>query len=160
MAVIEQQLEATGAIDVTLQAQEWSTYVTALTSGEAYPAGVLGWFFDFPDTSNYLEPFVLNGGIGTMVTDPDNVPVNDQAQELLDLLDAASVETDLDARAGLYEQAQEVYAELVTTLPLFFEAEHVVYPGYISALGGTASAETLGIGPNLEFYYSVLQTDK
>lgn len=160
MALIEQQLEATGAIDVTLTAQEWSTYVTALTSGEAYAAGVLGWFFDFPDTSNYLEPFVLNGGLGTEVTDADNVPVNDQAQELLDLLDAASVETDLDARAGLYEEAQRVYAELVTTLPLFFEAEHVVYPAYVSMAGDYASPETLAIGPNLEFYYSVLDIDK
>jgi len=160
MALIEQQLEATGAIDVTLTAQEGSTYVTALTSGEAYAAGVLGWFFDFPDTSNYLEPFVLNGGLGTEVTDADNVPVNDQAQELLDLLDAASVETDLDARAGLYEEAQRVYAELVTTLPLFFEAEHVVYPAYVSMAGDYASPETLAIGPNLEFYYSVLDIDK
>jgi peptide/nickel transport system substrate-binding protein len=160
MALIEQQLEATGAIDVTLQAQEWSTYVTALTGGDAYPAGVLGWFFDFPDSSNYLEPFVFNGGLGTEVTDADNVPVNDQAQELLDLLDEASVETDLDARAALYEQVQEVYAELVVTLPLFFEAEHVVFPDYISVVSDTASPGTLGIGPNLEFYYSVLDTTK
>jgi len=79
---------------------------------------------------------------------------------LLDLLDAASVETDLDARAGLYEEAQRVYAELVTTLPLFFEAEHVVYPAYVSMAGDYASAETLAIGPNLEFYYSVLDIDK
>ena len=160
MALIEQQLEATGAINVTLGAQEWSTYVTALTGGDAYQTGVLGWFFDFPDSSNYLEPFVLNGGLGTEVTDADNVPVNARAQELLDLLDAASVETDLDARAALYEQAQEAYADLVVTLPLFFEAEHVVFPDYITAVGGTASPGTLGIGPNLEFYYSVLDTNK
>lgn len=160
MALIEKQLEATGAIDVTLQAQEWSTYVSALTGGEAYPAGVLGWFFDYPDSSNYLEPFVLNGGLGTGVTNADNVPVNDQAQQLLDLLDQASTEADSDARATLYAQAQDIYAELVVTLPLFFEAEHVVFPDYITGDPEMASPETLNIGPNLEFRYSTLDTSK
>lgn len=155
MQLIEQQLEATGAIDVTLQAQEWSTYVTALTSGDAYPAGVLGWFFDYPDPSNYLEPFVLNGGLGTMVTDADNNPVNDDAADLLETLDAASTETDQDARTALYEEAQQIYADLVVTVPILFEAEHVVFTNGVSG-GDFASAETLNIGPNLEFYYSML----
>jgi ABC-type oligopeptide transport system substrate-binding subunit len=51
MELIKQQLDATGAMEVTLQAQEWSTYITALVSGESYPVGVLGWFFDYPDSS-------------------------------------------------------------------------------------------------------------
>jgi len=156
MAVIEQQLEATGAINVTLQAQEWSTYVTALTGGEAYPAGVLGWFFDFPDTSNYLDPFVVNEGLGTNVTDADNTPINDAAAQLLSLLEEAAIETDGDARSALYEEAQEIYADLAVTLPLFFEAEHVVYPSTVSGDAMYASPETLNIGPNLEFYYSLL----
>jgi len=160
MALIESQLEATGAIEVTLQAQEWSTYVSALTGGEAYPAGVLGWFFDYPDSSNYVEPFVLNGGLGTNVTDADNNPVNDRAAELLALLDEASTEPDDDARAALYEQAQDLYAELVVTVPLFFEAEHVVYPDYITGDPEGASPETLNIRPNLEFNYSTLHTTK
>lgn len=156
MALIETQLEATGVIDVTLQAQEWSTYVSALTGGEAYPAGVLGWFFDYPDSSNYLEPFVLNGGLGTSVTDADNNPVDEQAAELLAVLDEASTETDPDIRADLYAQAQDIYAELVVTLPLFFEAEHVVFPDNVTGDPEAASPETLNIGPNLEFNYSLL----
>lgn len=156
MQLIEQQLEATGAIDVTLQAQEWSTYVTALTSGDAYPAGVLGWFFDFPDPSNYLEPFVVNGGLGTMVTSADGEPINDDAANLVSMLEAASVESDEDARTQLYEDIQELYAEMVVTLPILFESEFVVYPASVSGDGAFASPETLNIGPNLEFYYSVL----
>ena len=156
MQLIEQQLEATGAIDVTLEAQEWSTYVTALTGGEAYPAGVLGWFFDYPDPSNYLEPFVLNGGLGTMVTSPDGEPVNDQAAELVSVLEEASTETDEAAREALYEEAQQIYADLVVTLPILFEAEHVVPHEGVSGSDEYATPETLNIGPNLEFYYSVL----
>lgn len=156
MQLIEQQLEATGVIDVTLQPQEWSTYVTALTGGEAYPGGVLGWFFDFPDSSNYLEPFVFNGGLGTMVTSPEGEPINDQAAQLVDLLNEASVEQDEDARAALYEEIQEIYADLVVTLPIYFETEHVVPRDGVSGSDEYASPETLNIGPNLEFYYSVL----
>lgn len=156
MQLIEQQLEATGAIEVTLQAQEWSTYVTALTGGDAYPAGVLGWFFDYPDTSNYLEPFVFNGGLGTMVTSADGTPINDRAAELVSLLEQASTETNQETRATLYRQAQEIYADLVVTLPILFEAEHVVYSDAVQGSSQYASPETLNIGPNLEFYYSVL----
>ena len=161
MGVIEQQLEATGAIDVTLEAQEWSTYVTALTGGAEYPAGVLGWFFDYPDPSNYLEPFVYNGGNGTNVAittegSPFGEPIDEQSEELLTLLQQGASEVDQDARASLYEQAQEVYADLVVTLPLFVEAEHVVYPDYISADSAHASPEALNIGPTIEFNYALL----
>lgn len=156
MQMIEQQLEATGVFDITLEAQEWSTYVSALTGGDAYPAGVLGWFFDFPDSSNYLEPFVLNGGLGSRVTDPEGEPVNAQAAELVQMLEDASVEPDDDARAEMYEEIQNLYADLVVTLPILFESEHIVYNDSVTGSDQYASPETLNIGPNLEFYYSVL----
>jgi peptide/nickel transport system substrate-binding protein len=162
MEVLEKQLEATGAINVTLQAQEWSTYITALTGGEAYPVGVLGWFFDYPDSSNYLDPFVYNGGLGTNVAlaaegSDYGEAINDKAQELLDLLVAADGEVDIDARAELYQQAQDVYADLVVSLPLFYEAEHVVYRDNVMGTDGFATPETLNIGPTLEFNYATLQ---
>ncbi len=163
MEVLEKQLEATGVIDVTLQAQEWSTYVTALTGGEAYPVGVLGWFFDYPDPSNYLDPFVYNGGLGTMVALAEEgsdygEPINDKAAELVDLLVQADTETDQEKRKELYQEAQKVYADLVVSLPLFFEAEHVVYRGSVEGSDAYATPGTLNIGPTLEFNYATLQT--
>ena len=59
MQVIKKQLEATGEMQVTLQAQEWSTYVPALTGGKSYGAGVLGWFFDYPDSVQLPGPVRL-----------------------------------------------------------------------------------------------------
>ncbi len=161
MELIQQQLEATGAIDVTLQAQEWSTYVTALTGGESYTAGVLGWFFDYPDSSNYLTPFVYNGGLGTNVAlgaegSDYGEPINDLAAELVDLLVQADVEADIATRTQLYEQAQEVYADMVVTLPLFIIAEHVTYRPEISGSDMYAEPGTLNIGPTLEFNYSTV----
>lgn len=161
MQVIEKQLEASGMIDVELKPQEWSTYLPALVGGQSYPAGVLGWFFDYPDSSNYLDPFVYNGGQGTSVTTKEagsanGKPINETAAKLVDLLTQADSETDLTKRTDLYKQAQDLYAELVVTLPLFYEAEHVTFRDNISGMTGLASPETLNIGPTLEFNYFTL----
>jgi peptide/nickel transport system substrate-binding protein len=165
MEIIKQQLEATGAFTVNLHAQEWATYIPALTSGQSYQAGVMGWFFDYPDASNYLDPFVYNGGMGTDVALAEagsafGKSINEKAQKLLDLLAAADVETDLAKRADLYVQAQEVYADLVVSIPLFFQAEHVTYRSNIHGSSTFGSPETLNIGGNVEFCYSVLTKDK
>ncbi|MGD0751012.1 MAG: ABC transporter substrate-binding protein [Anaerolineales bacterium] len=159
MQLIKTQLEATGEIQVTLNSQEWSTYVPALTGGKAYGAGVLGWFFDYPDPSNYLDPFVFNRGEGTNVTLPatgslTGTPINDKAKQLVALLNQADIETDLTKRADLYTQAQALYADLVVTVPLFFNAEHVVYRSNIKGDPNNAHPENLNIGPDIMYFYS------
>lgn len=161
MQLIKTQLEATGEMQVTLTSQEWSTYVPALTGGKSYGAGVLGWFFDYPDPSNYLDPFVFNRGEGTNVTLPETGsltgnPINDKAKQLVDLLNKADIETDLTKRVDLYKQAQALYADLVVTVPLFFNAEHVVYRSNIKGDANSAQPENLNIGPDILFFYSVL----
>ena len=161
MELIKQQLEATGAIKVNLNAQEWSTYVTNLVGGEAYPAGVLGWFFDYPDSSNYLDPFVFNNGMGTNVAlaaegSSFGEPIDDIAAEVVELLALADVETDVDARAELYRQAQDVYADLVVSIPLFMIAEHVTFNPSIKGSASYPAAEALNIGPTMEFNYPTL----
>jgi peptide/nickel transport system substrate-binding protein len=161
MQVIKKELEATGEMQVTLSAQEWSTYVPALTGGKSYEGGVLGWFFDYPDPSNYLDPFVYNRGEGTNVTAPatgstTGTPLNDKATQLVALLQQADIEGDATKRADEYKQAQDLYADMVVTLPLFFEAEHVVYASDIHGSSAYATPETLNIGSNIIFNYSLL----
>jgi peptide/nickel transport system substrate-binding protein len=161
MEVIKKQLEATGEMKVDLKAQEWSTYAPALTGGKSYGAGVLGWFFDYPDSSNYLDPFVFNRGEGTNVTAPETgsltgIPINEKSKQLVDLLNKADIETDLAKRTDLYKQAQDLYADLVVTLPLFYQAEHVVYPSNIKGSPSYPMADALNIGPNILFYYSLI----
>ncbi len=161
MEVIKKQLEATGAIKVTLQAQEWSTYVTACTGGDAYAACVLGWFYDYPDASNYMEPFIYNGGQGSNISPSKEgtqygEPINDKAKQLVDLMAQSDVETDLTKRADLLKQAQDIYADLVVTLPLFLNPEYVVFRDNIKASDQYPSPETLNIGGTIEFNYSTL----
>jgi peptide/nickel transport system substrate-binding protein len=165
MQVIKKELESSGEIQVTLTAQEWSTYAPALTGGDSYEAGVLGWFFDYPDPSNYLDPFVYNGGEGTNVTAAEKgsltgKPLNDNADKLVKLLQQADIEQDNTKRADEYTQAQALYADQVVTLPLFYQAEHVVYNSNISGSANYATPETLNIGPNILFLYSMLSKSK
>jgi peptide/nickel transport system substrate-binding protein len=165
MELIKSQLEATGEMQVNLQSQEWSTYVTNLTGGQSYACGFLGWFFDFPDSSNYLDPFVYNKGEGTNITVPQSgsaygVPITGtfeaDATQLVNLLNQADSSSDQNERATLYQQAQQIYADMVVTIPLFFVAEHVTYRSNIQGDSNFASPQTLNIGPNIEFWYSVI----
>ena len=156
MLLIAEQLEATGAIEVDLQAQEWSQYVSAVTGGEDYPLSVLGWFFDFPDPENYLQPFIENGGLGTLVTQKDGTLTEGIDPALLELLAASRAETDPTARAEILDELQTVYAEEVTTIPLWLEPEFIVYRDGVFGDPDLPNPESLNIGATVEFVYSVL----
>ncbi len=164
MQLIKTQLEATGEIQVNLQSVEWSTYVKALIGGK-YPIGILGWFFDFPDSSNYLDPFVFNGGQGTVITvaqsgSTTGVPITGtyetDAKDLVNLLVQADIEQDQNKRIQEYQQAQQVAANLVLTVPLYYVPEHLVYRSNIHGSSSYAVPESLNVGSNIEFNYSLL----
>jgi peptide/nickel transport system substrate-binding protein len=157
--LVAQQFEATGMIDVNAQAQEWSTYVGALTGGEEYPVGVLGWFFDFPDPENYLQPFIENGGLGTLVTSKEGPITEGVNPDLLSLLQDSRSETDQAAREAILGQLQDVYADEVVTIPLWIEPEYIVYRDGICGMADLPNPQTLNIGGTMEFSYGVLGTD-
>ena len=159
--LVAQQWEATGLIEVNAIAQEWSTYVSNCTNGDTYPVCVLGWFFDFPDAENYLQPFIEGDGLGTMVLCPndscgDGVTATGIDPQLGELLLAQRAETDLDKRAGLIEDLQDVYADEVVTIPLWLEPEFIIYRDGIVGDSSLPNPQTLNIGPDFEFIYSVL----
>jgi peptide/nickel transport system substrate-binding protein len=165
MQLIKTQLEATGEIQVTLKAQEWSTYVTNVVGGKSYAVSILGWFFDFPDSSNYLDPFVYNGGQGTNVTTGQSgsstgIPISgtfqSDATQLINILSQADVEQDQTKRVQEYTQAQQLAADMVLTVPLYYVPEFVVYRSNIKGSSAFASPETLNIGPNIEFNYATI----
>ena len=137
----------------------------ALIGGKSYAVAIAGWFFDYPDTSNYLDPFTYNGGQGTNATvakagsttgDPVPGAYNADATKLVSLLSQADIELDQTKRADLYKQAQDVAASMVLTVPLYFVPEFVVYRPNIHGSSDYATPETLNIGPNIEFTYSLL----
>ncbi len=160
--LVAQQWEASGLVDVNIVEQEWSTYVANCTNGDTYDVCVLGWFFDFPDAENYLQPFIEGDGLGTMVLCPNDscgdATTTGIDPALGDLLLQQRAETDLDTRAGLIDQLQTVYADEVVTIPLWLEPEYIIYWDYISGRADLPNPQTLNIGPDFEFIYSVLST--
>jgi peptide/nickel transport system substrate-binding protein len=58
---VKRQLEASGLFKVTLKSTEWEQYQTIYKQG-AYDLWILGWFPDYPDTDDYLSPFLVDGG--------------------------------------------------------------------------------------------------
>ena len=137
--VLEEQFEATPFIQVNLQSQEWGTYVHACTDGE-YPACYLGWFFDYPDTSNYLDPFADS------VASP-SMGISYASEEMDQYLRDAGAVTDPMEREQLYTDAQILYAEDVVTLPMIIEAEFAVFRN--------DKVSSVSIGPALIFDYEL-----
>ena len=162
--LVAQQWEATGMIEVETIGQEWSTYAGACTNGTVYDVCVLGWFFDFPDAENYLQPFIEGDGLGTMVLCPnpacEGVTAPNIDPRLSDLLLEQRAESDLGARAALIEELQDVYAQEVVTIPLWLEPEFIIYWDWISGDANLPSQRTLNIGPDFEFLYSVLTVNR
>jgi peptide/nickel transport system substrate-binding protein len=162
--LVAQQWEATGMITVNTVAQEWSTYVSDCTNGVSFDVCVLGWFFDFPDAENYLQPFIEGDGLGTMVLCPNDscgegVTATGIDPLLGELLLAQRAETDLTARAAILEQLQDVYADMVVTIPLWLEPEFIIYRDGIMGDASLPNPQTLNIGPDFEFVYSVLTSN-
>ncbi|GBF08297.1 dipeptide ABC transporter, dipeptide-binding protein DppA [Aeropyrum pernix] len=109
-AVIKEQWEATGMISVEIKSSEWGTYVDQLSSGQMM-ISLLGWYPDYLDPDNFLTPFLLstaNSWTGTGYANP----------QVDELLRRAMTSSDMNERAQLYKQVQEILAEEVPFIPL------------------------------------------
>jgi ABC-type transport system substrate-binding protein len=142
MQVVKEQVEATGMATVTLQAQNWAEYVDSFVAGQL-PFFILGWFPDFVDEETWTSPWAdcsQSQGNGVYYCDPD----------MQALLEAARSETDPAARTQLYMQVQDMFAEEVPIIPLFWEPEFITWRNGV---------EGVAIGAPFEFNYNVLSFD-
>jgi peptide/nickel transport system substrate-binding protein len=115
-ALVEEQLEADGLFDVSLQSTEWVQYSEDRTS-DVYPAYQLGWFPDYSDADNYLTPFFLTENF--LGNHYDNPEVND-------LILKQAVTPDEGERTALIEGIQAKVAEDLSTVPLLQGAQTLV----------------------------------
>mgnify|MGYP000029318114 CR=1 FL=1 len=110
-ALIKEQLERTGMIEVTIKSAEWSTYLDYTRKG-ALMLSLYGWYPDYIDPDDYLTPFLRtdsNAWTGSGYSNP----------EVDKLLDEAAVLTDQSERAKLYKKVQGIMADEVPIIPLF-----------------------------------------
>ncbi|MFX0115522.1 MAG: ABC transporter substrate-binding protein [Candidatus Hodarchaeota archaeon] len=106
--LLEAQLEETGYFDVKVRSAEWSTYLDQLGTMEFF---LLGWWFDYPDPSNYIDPFV-GGGAFSMGTNYSSTVMDGYIDSLLTDPDAA-------VRTTATINAQKLMAQDVPCVPLF-----------------------------------------
>ncbi|MCE4602155.1 MAG: ABC transporter substrate-binding protein [Desulfurococcales archaeon] len=109
-AVLKEQWERTGMIEVEIKSSEWAQYVKQLGDGQ-FMLSLLGWYPDYLDPDNYLTPFLkstANGWTGTGYANPT----------VDDLLTKAQVATDQAEREKYYVEVQQILAEDAPFIPL------------------------------------------
>ncbi|CCC80757.1 ABC transporter substrate-binding protein [Thermoproteus tenax] len=110
-ALLKQQLEATGMIQVNIRSAEWSTYTDYARKGvmEVY---LLGWYPDYLDPDDYMVPFFRTGANSWLGNGYSNPTVDA-------LLDKASVLVNQTQRAQIYAEVQYIIAREAPIVPLF-----------------------------------------
>jgi len=110
-AVLKDQLEATGMMNVSVRSAEWATYRDNWKN-KVMPAYLLGWYPDYIDPDNYTAAFAGTAGskgLGIYFSDP--------------FWDAKFVDgqifTDSTKRTALYEELQRLWAYEVPTATIF-----------------------------------------
>ena len=74
-AVMKQQLEATGVMEVTVKSAEWATYKENWRN-QVMPVYFLGWYPDYIDPDNYTNSFAGTAGSrgnGIHFSDPSGI---------------------------------------------------------------------------------------
>ena len=108
-AIIKNQLEASGVVQVTLNFLEWAAYRDAGRAGEL-PVSLLGWYPDYMDPSNYTMDFAHSPASwsGSYYNNP----------EMDALLDAQATELDEATRIGILEEVQDFWVTESPFVPL------------------------------------------
>jgi peptide/nickel transport system substrate-binding protein len=107
--VIARSLEETGRFTVRVRNVEWAEYGQKRRAGEM-PVFFMGWFPDYLDPDDYLEPF----------SDPNIFdPAKWDDPKMLELVRTEQKTQDEAIRAQALRQAQEYMADQVPYIPLF-----------------------------------------
>lgn len=108
-AIIKDQLEASGVVQVNLQFLEWAAYRDAGRAGEL-PVSLLGWYPDYLDPDNYTNVFAHSPASwsGSYYSNPD----------MDALLDAQAGELDEAKRVQVLEEVQDFWVTESPFVPI------------------------------------------
>ncbi|MGD3107364.1 ABC transporter substrate-binding protein [Streptomyces sp. YGL11-2] len=114
---LQKQLNSTKLFDVSIQGiDKWQQFRTDESNGK-YAAYGMGWFADIPDADNYIAPFI---GKGNFL----NLPYHNDKIES-DLIPATRQQTDRNAAAAGFKEAQDIVADDIPILPLWQGKQYV-----------------------------------
>jgi peptide/nickel transport system substrate-binding protein len=138
-AVLKEQLEASGVVQVNLQFLEWAAYRDAGRAGDL-PVSLLGWYPDYLDPDNYTNVFAHSPAAwsGSFYNNP----------EMDALLDAQAGEQDEDARIALFSDIQDLWVVESPFVPL---AQGSLFVAYRDGVSGVI------LDPLSLFHYFLIQ---
>jgi peptide/nickel transport system substrate-binding protein len=137
--VVARSLEKTGRFTVKIRNVEWAEYAKKRAAGEM-PVFLMGWFPDYLDPDDYLEPF----------SDPKSFdPAKWNDPKMLELVHTEQRTQDPQLRADALRQAQAYMADQVPYIPIF-QAPQVA--------ATKASVSGVVLDPIQIFRYWLLQT--
>ncbi|MEZ4516815.1 MAG: ABC transporter substrate-binding protein [Chloroflexota bacterium] len=139
---IQAQLKENLNIDATINVMESGAFLDAADSGSLSGLHLLGWGADYPDQTNFLD---YHFGAGA------SAQFGDKFDDLTSTLqEAASLAGD-DARAPLYEQANNLIKELVPMIPIAHGGSGAAY---------LASVQNAHVSPLGNEYFAVMDPGK
>jgi peptide/nickel transport system substrate-binding protein len=109
--VLQDSIQKSGVITVNLEGRDWAAYRTA-RQNEIMPAFILGWYPDYIDPDDYIQPFVQSSG-GSWIHMNYNNPQMDT------LVEQARSTTDNNQRTNLYTQINNLMTVDVPICPLY-----------------------------------------
>ncbi|MPZ74038.1 MAG: hypothetical protein GEU74_12545 [Nitriliruptorales bacterium] len=115
---IARSLNETGDFDVTTKSSDWAAeYASNLNTG-TYGAYLLGWYPDYIDPDDYIEPFYHS----------QKTFIGFYGDEEMDqLISDEQAETDDAARKEIFGQIQEMAGEDMPFIPLYSEVVQAYY---------------------------------
>jgi len=116
--VLKSSLEASGVIAVTLDSADWPSYRTH-RQNEDMEAYILGWYPDYIDPDDYIQPFLDSSG-GSWIHHNYNNPQMDK------LIAWARGNTTATARSSLYNQIQNLMVEDCPIIPTYQGSAYAV----------------------------------
>jgi len=116
--VLKSSLEASGVIAVTLDSADWPSYRTH-RQNEDMEAYILGWYPDYIDPDDYIQPFLDSSG-GSWIHHNYNNPQMDK------LIAWARGNTTATARSSLYSQIQNLMVEDCPIIPTYQGSAYAV----------------------------------
>ncbi len=118
--------EVTG-LDVTLDSADWATYIEQFVAGRM-GMFLLGWYPDFIDPDNYIEPFLGSEGAKSLGSEFNSTLMNDA------ILRQRGLDQYSDERAAVLLDIQEELASEAVYVPLYQASQHVVYEDDVTGI--------------------------
>ncbi|MGP4003205.1 ABC transporter substrate-binding protein [Streptomyces sp. 8N706] len=113
---LQAQLNRSGLFEASVKGRPWKTFRPAQSNGEFAVYG-MGWFPDFPDADNFIDPFFSRNNFL-------NTPYRNDTIRT-ELIPQTRQETQRSAAAEDFEKAQDIVADEVPVLPLWQGKQYV-----------------------------------